>query len=64
MWFWNRLTNPTNAAAYLKSMFYDLFNMLTASSPYVSTEEPPLPEYVCERYPAGGYKCAVGPLVK
>lgn len=46
----------------LKETVADLLAVLTAQSPYVSTSEPPLPEYVCQRYPNDGYKCAKGLL--
>lgn len=57
-----RLVNPVGAASALKAIVTDVFNILTASSPYVSTSEPPLPEYVCQRYPSSGFTCAPGPL--
>lgn len=60
----NTLVNPTNAAAVLKAAVDDVLNVLTISSPYVSTKEPPLPEYVCTRYPTAGFTCATGTLNK
>jgi len=58
----NITVDASGAAAALKSVFLDVFNVLTVNSPYVSTKEPPLPEYVCQRYPTAGYTCAAGPL--
>lgn len=60
----NTLVNPANAAAVLKAAIDDVYNVLTISSPYVSTKEPPLPQYICTRYPSAGFTCSTGTLNK
>ncbi|THH13855.1 hypothetical protein EW146_g6420 [Bondarzewia mesenterica] len=48
--------------AILGETVADVISILTVQSPYDSVVEPPLPEYVCQRYPTQEFECSSGPL--